>query len=125
MIEQFEKLQDVKDILDDYTNIYFNQECDMYAAKKVISDESVSYPSWEVTYLNGAWYAFQEQQKQLDLINQYTAAQGASIKMLNDERIKQQKNKDAIKQKLHDIYNVCDEDETVAMLLDEIQELIK
>lgn len=76
-------------------------------------------------YTQSAWYAFQEQQKQLDLINQYTAAQGASIKMLNDERIKQQKNKDAIKQKLHDIYNVCDEDEAVAMLLDEIQELLK
>ena len=71
MREQFEKLPDVKDILDDHANIYFNQECDMYAAKKVISDESVSYPSWEVTYLNGAWYAFQEQQKKIDAVLQY------------------------------------------------------
>ena len=50
-----------------------------------------------VCYLNGAWYVFQEQQKKID----------------------------AIKSKLSDIYDASDEDETVAHLLDEIQELLK
>ena len=48
-------------------------------------------------FLNGAWYVFQEQQKKID----------------------------AIKSKLSDIYDASDEDETVAHLLDEIQELLK
>ena len=50
-----------------------------------------------VIWLNGAWYVFQEQQKKID----------------------------AIKSKLSDIYDASDEDETVAHLLDEIQELLK
>ena len=50
-----------------------------------------------VIWLNGAWYVFQEQQKKID----------------------------AIKSKLSDIYDASDEDEAVAHLLDEIQELLK
>ena len=37
----------------------------------------------------------------------------------------QQEKIDAIKSKLHDIYDACDEDETVAEILDSIQELLK
>ena len=48
-------------------------------------------------FLNGAWYVFQEQQKKIDVV----------------------------KSKLSDIYDASDEDETVAHLLDEIQELLK
>ena len=50
-----------------------------------------------VIWLNGAWYVFQEQQKKID----------------------------AIKSKLSDIYDASDENEAVAHLLDEIQELLK
>lgn len=37
----------------------------------------------------------------------------------------QQQKIDSIKSKLHDIYDACDEDETVAEILDSIQELLK
>ena len=37
----------------------------------------------------------------------------------------QQKNIDAIDQSLNEIYDACDENETVAMLLDKIKELLK
>ncbi|MEC6393379.1 hypothetical protein VXS72_15780 [Acinetobacter pittii] len=59
--EEFEKLEDVKDILEDHKNIFFDSKTNMYSAKKEISENSVSYPSWKVTYLNGAFYAFQHQ----------------------------------------------------------------
>ena len=63
------------------------------------ADESIYFcdNDFACGYLNGAWYVFQEQQKKID----------------------------AIKSKLSDIYDASDEDETVAHLLDEIQELLK
>lgn len=60
--KEFEKLQDIKDILEDF-DIYYSNESDMYVGRKIVSDDSVFYPSWEVTFLNGAWYAFQEAKK--------------------------------------------------------------
>ena len=59
--------------------------------------EYVSLYSYKTGFLNGAWMAFQEQQIKLD----------------------------AIKKKLSDIYDACDEYKTVGHLLDEIQELLK
>ena len=44
--EEFEKLEDVKDILEDYPSIYFNNESQMYASKKIVSDDSVFY--WNI-----------------------------------------------------------------------------
>ena len=52
---------------------------------------------WHTQFVSGGWYAFQEQQIKLD----------------------------AIKKKLSDIYDACDEYKTVGYLLDEIQELLK
>lgn len=87
MREEFEKLPKIAEMLK-RKDIYYG---DYYGSKTyMVGSEPHGY-------LNGAWYIYQEQQK----------------------------NKDAIKQKLHDIYNIRDEDETVAMLLDEIQELLK
>lgn len=58
--KEFETLQDVKDILEDYPSIYFKNESNMYASKSIVDCDSVFYPSWQVTYLNGGWYVFQE-----------------------------------------------------------------
>ena len=85
--EEFEKSEHLKERLaicwyDEKIGCYLSiQLCDYAAA----------------SYLNGAWCAFQEQQKKID----------------------------AIKSKLSAIYDASDEDETVAHLLDEIQELLK
>lgn len=85
MREQFEKLPEIASILDGlhHTIVWFGDDNKYHTSF-----------NFDVSFINGAWYAFQEQQKQLDLINQYTAAQGESIKILNDERIKQQKKID-------------------------------
>lgn len=56
--EEFEQLEDIKDILNDH-KIFFNEKEDRYQAEKIIGDDSVYYPSWEITYMNGAWYAWQ------------------------------------------------------------------
>ena len=56
--EAFEQLEDIKDILNDH-KIFFNEKEDRYQAEKIIGDDSVYYPSWEITYMNGAWYAWQ------------------------------------------------------------------
>ena len=84
--EEFEKLTEIRDSLSEHIvfigNTYTTPSPDFYDL---------------VNWLNGAWYAFQEQQKKID----------------------------AIKSKLSDIYDASDEDETVAHLLDEIQELLK
>lgn len=87
--EAFENLDDIKDILSDH-KIYFDGELNQYRGKKTVGDDSVSYPSWEVTYINGAWYAWQEQQKKIDgalkeleLLNYYrTGNSDNAIKIL-------------------------------------------
>ena len=87
--EEFEKLLVISNILED-RGVYWS----------AINDRYESCHKWEtyfVGYLNGAWYAFQEQQKKID----------------------------AIKSKLSAIYDASDENETAAHLLDEIQELLK
>lgn len=77
--EEFENLEDVKDILEDHKNIFLDSKTNMYSAKKEISENSVSYPSWEVTYLNGAYYAFQHQQAKVEEAN-------AKAQMCRDEK---------------------------------------
>ena len=56
--EEFEQLEDIKDILNDH-KIFFNEKEDRYHAEKIIGNDSVYYPSWEITYMNGAWYSWQ------------------------------------------------------------------
>ena len=89
--EEFEKL-------DEIARMVACEEikwCDVYNWYR--TDNTDANSIYHVAWLNGAWYAFQEQQKKID----------------------------AIKSKLSDIYDASDEDETVAHLLDEIQELLK
>ena len=90
--EKFEALPDVAIIFEGLhpTIIWFCKTANRYAT-------SFSGFDNKVVWLNGAWYAFQEQQIKLD----------------------------AIKKKLSDIYDACDEYKTVGHLLDEIQELLK
>ena len=85
--EEFEKSEHLKERL---AICWYDEKIGCY-----LSIQMCDYAS--ASYLNGAWYAFQEQQKKID----------------------------AIKSKLSDIYDASDEDETVAHLLDEIQELLK
>lgn len=85
--DQFEKLPEVADSLSEH--IYFGSD-NLYHSS-LINFQGL------VNWLNGAYYAFQEQQIKLD----------------------------AIKKKLSDIYDACDEYKTVGHLLDEIQELLK
>ena len=85
--EEFEKSEHIKERL---AICYFDTNIGCYLSIQLRDYASASY-------LNGAWYAFREQQKKID----------------------------AIKSKLSDIYDASDEDETVAHLLDEIQELLK
>ena len=85
--EEFEKLDGIAEILNRNGGGYYKERTNDYHHCNLYFDK----------FLNGAWYAFQEQQKKID----------------------------AIKSKLSDIYDASDEDETVAHLLDEVQELLK
>ena len=85
--EEFEKLTEIAEILNRNGGGYYKERTNDYHHCNLYFDK----------FLNGAWYAFQEQQKKIDVI----------------------------KSKLSDIYDASDEDETVAHLLDEIQELLK
>lgn len=87
--EEFEKLDEVKKDIENY-RLRYNKKLNVYTGLDgKINNDAI--------WINGAWYAFQEQQKKID----------------------------AIKSKLSDIYDASDEGETVAHLLDEIQELLK
>ena len=86
--KQFEALPEITETIKN--GIYYGEKSNSYW-----SAVGASYVS--LARINGAWYAFQEQQKKID----------------------------AIKSKLSDIYDASDEDEAVAHLLDEIQELLK
>lgn len=55
MREQFEKLPEIAQLL---IEAVFNDQ----------TGEYVSYYAYRTGYLNGAWYAFQEQQKKIDEI---------------------------------------------------------
>lgn len=83
--EEFEKLEDVKDILEDHKNIFFDSKTNMYSAKNEISENSVSYPSWKVTYLNGAFYAFQHQQSKVEELQIQLSLQRQRVKAFEEE----------------------------------------
>ena len=85
--EEFEKSEHLKERL---AICWYDEKIGCYLSIQLCDYASASY-------LNGAWYAFQEQQKKID----------------------------AIKSKLSAIYDASDENETAAHLLDEIQELLK
>ena len=85
--EEFEKSEHLKERL---AICYYDENIGCYLPIRMFNYASASY-------LNGAWYAFQEQQNKID----------------------------AIKSKISDIYDACDENKTIGHLLDEIQELLK
>ena len=88
--EQFEKLPGVaKEFKNSDGELYFCETESRYKNHRVFQDAQTGY-------LNGAWYAFQEQQKKID----------------------------TVKSKLGIAYDKCDDSE-VATLLYEIQELLK
>ena len=68
MREKFEGLEKIKDILEEYKSdvITFDDEKDEYKAT-LYSTFIPEYIEW----LNGAWYAFQEQQKKIDTIKDH------------------------------------------------------
>lgn len=63
MREQFEKLQHIKEKLDGL--IYYVRD-DLYEAKSFSNPEQVADMHW----VNGAWYAYQEQQKRIETVFQ-------------------------------------------------------
>ena len=60
MRSEFEKLEEIKTHLK-HGNVFFNEEKQTYASE-------FSALHVVACYVNGAWYAFQEQQKQIDAI---------------------------------------------------------
>ena len=83
-----------------------------------------------------AFLFMQEQQAKIDLIekeivetqeflNKQNHIKQAEIDKLKNIIQMQEFGVEAIKQTLNEIYDACDEDETVSMLLDKIQELLK
>ena len=87
MREQFEKLPEIAEILH---TVQFSESHNTYHAKLINS-------SLSVMFVQGAWYAFQEQQKRIDLI----------------------------KEKINVVYNACEDNKRVSNLLDEMDELLK
>lgn len=63
MREKFEGLEKIKDILEEYKSdvITFDEEKDEYKATLY-----VTFVPEYIEWLNGAWYAFREQQKKID-----------------------------------------------------------
>ena len=79
MREQFEKLPEIADSLSEH--IYFGSDNLYHSA--LINFQGL------VNWLNGAWYAFQEQQKKIDNINKlidrlYSANEDSEIKSIID-----------------------------------------
>lgn len=62
MREEFEKLDEVKWILD---LCEYNSERNMYDAKAAHCE----FDEYHTNFVNGAWYAFQEQQKKIDKLS--------------------------------------------------------
>ncbi len=58
MRSEFEKLEEIKTHLE-HGNVFFNEEKQTYASE-------FSALHVVACYVNGAWYAFQEQQKKID-----------------------------------------------------------
>ena len=86
MREQFEKLPEIRKIMNE-NGIYFMNHSGWYEARDFKDFEYEQY-------INGAWYAFQEQQKKIDgalkeleLLNYYrTGNSDNAIKILKGEQ---------------------------------------
>ena len=61
MREQFEKLPEIAEILNKNGSGYYKEHTNDYHHCNLYFDK----------FLNGAWYAFQEQQKKIDAVLQY------------------------------------------------------
>jgi len=61
MREQFEKLPEIKEMLLNNDELKWCYETNRYINHRVFQDA-------ETGYINGAWYAFQEQQKKIDAV---------------------------------------------------------
>lgn len=61
--EEFEKLDEIAEILKD-EDTHWCDKRGMYINQRVFQDSTTGY-------LNGAWYAFQEQQKRIDRLKKY------------------------------------------------------
>lgn len=77
MREQFEKLPEIAELL---IEAQFDEQ----------TGEYVSYWSYKSGYLNGAWYAFQEQQKKIDeivgIVREADLSNGnSSVAIVHDE----------------------------------------
>ena len=68
MREKFEGLEKIKDILEEYKSdvIIFDEEKGEYKATLY-----VTFVPEYIEWLNGAWYAFQDQQKKIYAVLQY------------------------------------------------------
>lgn len=82
MREKFEKLPEIAAHIH---NVIFDIGCDEYLPKKMgyVIHEFSAY------FLNGAWYAFQEQQKKIDNVNKlidrlYSANEDSELKSIID-----------------------------------------
>ena len=66
--EQFEKLPEIRKIMNE-NGIYFMNHSGWYEARDFKDFEYEQY-------INGAWYAFQEQQKKIDTVLNYVSRDG-------------------------------------------------
>ena len=104
--------------------------CGEYDDGRLIGTDAVNeFDGWEA--------AWSHQQAKIDeLAEELSTTKQVLHNVIDMERAKkielekkiikmQECGVDAIKKTLNEIYDACDEDETVAMLLDKIQELLK
>ena len=74
MREQFEKLPEIKEMLLNNDELKWCYETNRYINHRVFQDA-------ETGYINGAWYAFQEQQK---IIDSMTECMDEAIRLMDE-----------------------------------------
>ena len=103
--EQFEKLTEIRKIMNE-NGIYFMNHSGWYEARDFKDFEYEQY-------INGAWYAFQKQQKKLDCCREENKAHLEKIDEL-------QARIDGARSHVDHIYNVLGDDPDLAKRLDEM-----
>ena len=78
--EEFERLPSIKVFL---PNFEFNEEINEY-----VRSGSYHQPEYSLGFFNGAWYAFQEQQKKIDGAIKYLSRGGYTPNWLVKELLK-------------------------------------
>ncbi|MEG1695558.1 MAG: hypothetical protein RR282_00515 [Acinetobacter sp.] len=101
--QEFEELPQISEKI----NYWHNRILSFNGVEYYCDRDSVQGRS-NAKFVNGAWWAYQEQHKKYEKINEYTAAQGESIKILNQERIKLLKQVEAY-QKMLEMQKAFDE----------------